>query len=127
MIHPVVKLIATRPDLLAAHASGYAELAAAEAGEAVSAIKRRAVLTTAAVVLAGVAVGLTGIALLMLAALPTAGMPAPWALAVIPLSAWVAAAVCGALARRQETPMSFEAVRAQWAADAELLSQAQRA
>jgi hypothetical protein len=99
MTHPLLDLIANRPQLLADHAQAYGELMASEVGAASNAIARRAVLTMAGAVLLAIAVGLGGVAVMLRAALPVNDMAAPWVLLVVPLVPLAAGAVCLVTAR----------------------------
>lgn len=123
MFHPIVQLLASRPDLLADHLAAYAPLVAAQAGEAASRWRRQALLVAGQVIGVIAAVGLGGGALLLLAVVPVAQMPMPWLLLVVPLVPLAAAALCALLQRGQATPGAFALLRQQLSADAELLRQ----
>jgi len=120
MIHPVIKLIATRPDLLAEHAAGYGALVAAQAEEAVQQWRRNAVLVAVGVVCSIAGVGLAGVALLFAAAIPAAQMPASWALWMVPLVPLAGAAGCVLMLKAQPAAWSAQSLREQFAADAAL-------
>jgi hypothetical protein len=120
MIHPIIKLIATRPDLLAEHAAGYGALVAAQAEEAVQQWRRNALLVAVGGVCAVVGIGLAGAALLLAAAIPAAEMPAPWALWVVPLVPLGGAGACLLWLKAQPAAWSVQALREQFAADAAL-------
>lgn len=120
MIHPIVKLLVTRPDLVAEHAAGYGALVAAQAEEAVLQWRRNAVLVAVGVVCGVVGIGLAGVALLFAAAIPPDGMPAPWALWVVPLVPLTAAAGCALMLKSQPSAWSSQTLREQFAADAAL-------
>jgi hypothetical protein len=117
MIHPVIKLIATRPDLLAEHAVGYGALFAAQAGEAAAQLRRNIVYAIVAMVCGGVGVGFAGTALLLVAALPLDGMPAPWALIVIPIVPLGIAAGCLFALKSQPAAWSMDSIKEQLDAD----------
>jgi hypothetical protein len=127
MLHPLVKVLATRPELLAGHLAGYGELMAAQASEAAAGLRLRAALAAVVLVGAGVGLGLAGVALLFVAALPLAQMPQPWLLWVVPLVPLTAAALCAWQLQRQPAVWRPELLQAQWAADAALLRQANTA
>jgi hypothetical protein len=121
MIHPLLQLIATQPQLLADHAEAYAELMASEIG-AVSAVwKRRAVLNAVALCCLVVAAILAGVALMLWAVIPAAQMQAPWALIAAPLPPAAAALWCLMAARVQGDGGAFENLRRQLAADMVML------
>ena len=55
MLHPLLHLVATQPQLLADHAEAYAELVAEELGDFSVTWKRRALLNAVALCFGGVA------------------------------------------------------------------------
>lgn len=121
MIHPLLQLIATQPQLLADHAEAYAELMATEIG-AVSALwKRRAVLNAVALSCLAVATILAGVALMLWAVIPAAHLQAPWALIAAPLPPVAVALWCLMAARAQGDDGAFENLRRQLAADMVML------
>jgi hypothetical protein len=123
MFHPVVQLLASRPDLLVDHLAAYAPLMAAQAGEATSHWRRQALLVAVQGVGVIAGVGLGGAALLLLAVVPVAQMPMPWLLVAVPLAPLAVAAVCALLQRWQPPHGAFALLREQLSADAELLRQ----
>jgi hypothetical protein len=98
-MHPLLNLLATRPQLLAEHAQGYAELLADEWPRAASSWKRQALLNTLALLGLFAALMLAGVALMLWATLPGATMPAAWVLVLVPLLPLCAAAACFIAAR----------------------------
>lgn len=121
MVHPLLHLIATRPQLLAEHAEAYAELVASEFGTVSSGWKRRALLNAAALCGTGVGAVLGGVALMLWAVIPATQIQAPWALVVAPVLPLAAAACCAWAARIDEESPAFESVRRQLRADVALL------
>jgi len=99
MIHPLFRLIATRPQLLADHLEAYAELVADEAGRAAGRIKRGLLLQAVAICCAGMAGVLGGVALMLWAVIPAADIQAPWALLVAPGVPLAVALACVVVAR----------------------------
>jgi len=103
MVHPLFRLAAARPQLLAEHAAAYTELLAEEVSATAGLVKRRLMLQ--AVALAGAAVGavLAGVALMLWAALPADSLRAPWFLVLTPALPWAialwAASVSGTVAQ----------------------------
>jgi len=93
-MHPLLKLIATRPQLLAEHAQAYAELAAIELPRAASAWKRQALLHALALLGLLASLLLAGVALMLWATLPSLSMPAPWLLIAVPLMPGAGAMAC---------------------------------
>lgn len=124
MIHPIFKLLVARPDLLAEHAGAYAQLAVAEAGELAQSLRARGLWLLAAGLAALLALGFSGVALMLAAALPAAQMPAPWGLWAVPGALWATALGCGLAARRCAVPQAMGQLRAQWAEDTRLLAEA---
>lgn len=123
VIHPLLNKIAAQPGVFVEHAGAYAWLAAVEARELGRAWQRRALWLALALLFTLVALTLTGMALLLAAALPTAEMPAPFVLIWLPLCAWAAAIGCAGLARHAATTGAFAHLRSQWSADLDLLRQ----
>lgn len=124
MIHPFFSTLLNRPELLAEHASAYAELASAETALAASEWRRRGACTVTATLLALLGVGWGGVAALLAAAWPVGQMPAPWALLAVPAAPLLLAlgvALFG-LRRRRATP-AFTLLRQQIAEDSALLRQ----
>jgi len=121
MIHPLLQLIATRPQLLADHAEAYAELMATEI-DAVSALwKRRAVLNAVALCCLVVAAILAGVALMLWAVIPATQLQAPWVLIAVPLPPAAAALWCLLAARLHADGGAFANLRRQLAADMVML------
>lgn len=116
MIHPLLRLIATQPHLLVDHAEAYAELASEEFGKTANLWKRRVALTVVALFMVGVATVLAGVALMLWAVVPSAGIHAPWALVAGPLVPALIAAVC-LIKARQHPPSTFDALKRQIRAD----------
>lgn len=127
MFHPLIKMLASKPELLAEHVGAYAELAAAEASQAVDQMRNKALVAAAAGVLALTGLLLTGVALLLYGALPMDAMPAPWLLAVVPAVPLAAALGCGLWLRSRPARVSFALLREQMAQDGALVQEAGRA
>lgn len=121
MIHPLLKLIATQPQLLANHAEAYAELMAAEIGDVAAVWRRRAVLNAVALCCLTAAAILAGVALMLWAVIPSMHLQAPWALIVAPLLPGAAALWCLIAARSTGEGRAFESLRRQLAADLVML------
>jgi hypothetical protein len=120
----LVRLLVTRPEMLADHVGAYAELASAEAREAATTLRKRAILMAAAAALSTLGLMLGGVALLLVAALPLQNMPAPWVLAALPLALLALAGVCVLVLRQKPIAKSFALLRQQMAQDAALLREA---
>lgn len=119
-IHPLLRLIATQPELLADHAGAYAGLVGEELGKTAAAWKMRLVLNVVALSLFAVSVMLTGVALMLWATIPAAQIQASWALIAAPAVPAVLAAVC-ALAGREKYISAFADINKQLAADLAML------
>lgn len=120
-MHPLLHLIATRPQLLADHAQAYAELLATEIGNVSAAWKRRAILNAVALCCLGVAAVLAGVALMLWAVTPATQLEAPWALIAVPLLPIAVAVGCLLAARAKGDGTPFAGVRRQIEADRAML------
>lgn len=116
MIHPLLRLIATQPHLLVDHAEAYAELASEEIGKTVSQWKWRVMWGVVGLFLTGVAAVLGGVALMLWAITPSAGIQAPWALVAAPVVPAVIALGC-LIKARQQPPGTLNALKKQIRAD----------
>ncbi len=121
MIHPLLRLIATEPQILGDHVEAYAELVGDEVRKTSSAWSLRIGLYLAALALAGVALVLTGVAVMLWASLPPSGFQLPWLLVAVPATAFGAAIVCVVLARRNPVENAFDNVKKQLSADMAML------
>jgi hypothetical protein len=124
MVHPMLKMLATRPELMAEHFGAYAELAAAEASEAAALWRGRLLwaVATGAFVLLALMFG--GVSLLLLGALPREAMPAPWLLVLVPLLALALAGACWITLRSRPVAAPFAQLRQQVEVDAALMAEA---
>jgi len=120
MIHPLLRLVATQPQLLADHAEAYAGLVSDEIGRSAASFKHRILLNAIALCLVGVAAVLGGVAFMLWATLPPAAMQAPWALIAAPAVPAVIAVVCALVGRRQPSD-AFAELKQQVAADLVML------
>ena len=124
MVHPMLKMLATRPELMAEHFGAYAELAAAEASEAAALWRGRLLWSVATGAFVLLALMLGGVSLLLLGALPRESMPAPWLLALVPLLALALAAACWITLRSRPVAAPFAHLRRQVGVDAALMAEA---
>ena len=120
MIHPLLKLVATQPQLLADHAEAYAELVGEEFGKTATAMKTRALLGAIALVLLCVALVLAGVAVMFWAVTPDSRILAPWALFAAPGVPALIGIVCLVASRRPAEPV-FVDLKQQLAADMAML------
>jgi hypothetical protein len=121
MIHPFLKKLATEPNLFVEHASAYASLATLEVRALGLAWQRRALALSACVVLAVLALAFTGLALMLVAALPWQNMPAPWLLVALPGTLWVVSGALWWLGAKEPLAPPFTHLRQQWVADTQLI------
>jgi hypothetical protein len=121
MIHPLLKLIATEPQVLGDHVEAYAELVGDEVRKTSTAWATRLGFYLAALFLLGVGLVLVGVALMLWASLPMAGFQAPWVLIAVPAVTLAAAVVCVVLARRSPIESAFDNVKKQLSADMAML------
>lgn len=120
MIHPLLRLAATQPQLLADHAEAYAGLLGEELTTAAQAWRRRLALSAAALGLGLAAAVLAGVALMLWAVTPDANLQAPWALIVAPGAAALLA-TGSALAAGRKTEGGFANLKQQLRADLVML------
>lgn len=121
MIHPLLRLIATEPQLLGDHVEAYAELVGDEVRKTSSAWAIRLGLYAAALGLLAVGLVFVGVALMLWASLPASGFPMPWILVAVPAVTLLAAIVCAVLAQRHPIENAFDKVRQQLNADMAML------
>ncbi len=123
MLSHLIHILTTETGRLAEHAAAYAQLAAVESAQAAAAFRRRVLLQAVSLLLLMVGLASALVALLLLAAIPVAGMPAPWALLVLPLLPCAAALAVRCCLRGAARPGAFPELRRQLELDAELLRQ----
>jgi cytochrome bd-type quinol oxidase subunit 2 len=121
MLHPVFRLAASQPQLLAEHAAGYAGLLAEEVASSGAHIKRRITLQIIGLLSLMVAAILGGMAVLLWASLPAASLQQPWLLWFTPLVPAVLGVLAILTAKNREAPPAFATLREQFAQDASLL------
>lgn len=122
MIHPLVRLIATEPQLLAEHVGAYASLINEEAHHVQRRWVARILLSALALCCVGIAAVLTGVALMLWAVTPGLSSEAQWALGAAPAVPAVVALIAGLVARRPAAEKAFASIREQVAADLRMLS-----
>jgi uncharacterized membrane protein YqjE len=121
MIHPLLALIATKPQLLGDHVEAYAELVGAEMSRTSKRWISRVVLWAAAAFLATVFLVFAGVALMLWAVVPADSMNVPWLLVVVPLVPLVGTVACVLTARARADEAAFQTIREQFAADMAML------
>ena len=121
-MHPLVRLAASRPQMLAEHAAAYVELLAEEATTAATLVKRQVSLQLIGVGLLAVGVILGGVALMLWASFPA--LNSPWALALTPCIPILAGAIALHSASSKSARDPFAPLQRQLAADAAMLKRA---
>jgi hypothetical protein len=127
VLHPALHLLATRPQWLAEHAEAYADLAAAEFGDAAGAWRRAALLGAATVCALGVAATLAGVALMLWAVMPTLPPQTAWLLWATPALPLAAAGLGAGALRWRRRAEAFVVLREQLQLDMALLRAMERA
>jgi hypothetical protein len=120
-MHPLLQIIATKPQLLFDHVEAYGDLVTSEVRHISAVWKRRALLAAVALCSAGVGVVLAGVALMLWAVIPSSQIQAPWALLVAPLLPLALAAACVVYSRNQVEDGAFNTIREQVNADMTML------
>lgn len=127
MIHPVFTKLASQPGLFAEHIAAYAELAVAELRHFGASWQTRLLFAAASAVTGAVALVVTAVAGMLVAAQGWNNMVAPWVLIAVPALLWLVAAGSALCAWRLKVSPMFSSVREQLAADIELLNRAGKA
>ncbi len=127
MFNPWFELLATRPLLLAEHASAWAELLAAESAAALSGLRRRLMLQVAAGLAALLGTTLSAVALMLWAVTPAAQFSTFWPgalLWLVPVLVLAVAAGLWTAARRTDdggNRARLQRLSRQWQADLNLM------
>jgi hypothetical protein len=121
MLHPVFRLAASQPQLLAEHAAGYAGLLAEELASSGAQLKRRITLQIVGLLSLMVGAILCGVAVLLWAALPVASFQQPWLLWFTPLVPSLIGVMALWAARHDTAQPAFATLREQFEQDAAML------
>ena len=121
MIHPLLRLLTSEPQLLGDHVEAYADLVGEEAKKTATAWGLRLALFAASLALVIVALVLTGVAIMLWAAVPAGDLHAPWVLVAVPVVTFVLAAGCTLYARKSRVESAFDNVKKQLSADMAML------
>lgn len=121
MIHPLIRLLATQPQLIAEHLGAYASLIGAETQTVKNRVVKQLMLAGLALCLVGVAVVLSGVSVMLWAVSPSLPPGAGWVLVAAPLLPALCAGVAVWFARRPVTGEAFAIVQLQLEADARML------
>ena len=121
MIHPLFRLIASEPHMVVDHLAAYTDLVGEELAAALAQWKRQAIAAVVIGVCLLLAVLLTGVSLMLWAATPPPNLHAPWILWAVPAAPALLAVAAFFAARPRGGARGFDAVKAQFAADAAML------
>ena len=121
MIHPLLRLAATQPQLIGDHVENYAALVGEEVSKVSTSWLTRIGLYVGALVLFSVGLVLVGVALMLRATVPATDYSAGWALFVVPLTPFVLGAVCVVVARAKPIESAFSTIKKQINADMAML------
>jgi len=121
MIHPLLHLIATKPQLLGDHVHAYTDLIGAEVGKTSKMWISRAVYLGAAAFMLLLGLVFVGIALMLWAVVPTDDMNAPWLLVVVPLVPIVGGVFCYFRSKTDQKQAAFDTIKQQLQADMDML------
>lgn len=120
-MHPLLTLLATRPQLLVDHAQAYASLFHEEFGQSFTAWRRWAMLQAVALCCLSMAAVLGGVAAMLWAVTPPLLIHAQWVLWAMPLLPLSAAIVCTWMASRQSPTDALGNLGRQLGADIDML------
>ncbi len=122
MIHPLIRLAARRPELLAEHGEAYVALIGKEISQWKASLVRRAVMGVVAGVGALVSLIFIGVAVMLWGVTPDAEMRSAWALLAPPVVMLVVTAVSAYIAVKGITqPSVYDDIKAQVRADLAML------
>ena len=121
MIHPVFRLAAAQPLWLAEHAAAYASLVSEELAQSGERLRRRVVLQLTGAACLLVAATLVGVASLLWASLPDAGLRHPWLFVLTPLVPLAAGLWALQMAQGEVDHARFARLRLQLSQDVALL------
>jgi uncharacterized membrane protein YqjE len=120
-MHPLLRLLADRPQLLVEHADAYASLIAAEVPRISAAWRHSALLYALALSCLLVGLMLAGVAAMLWAVAPALPLGAPWVLMAVPALPLLAGLACFASARSGRADEAIDHLREQVRADIAML------
>ena len=100
MLKLLLKMLLLPPDLLQAHAKGYADLASELGARYLCALQSRWLMYGVSALMLTLALVLGGTAVLIWSALPLTDAPHAWVLVALPLTCLLVSGVCWVRARR---------------------------
>jgi uncharacterized membrane protein YqjE len=121
MIHPLLRLIASKPDLLGDHVHAYSDLISAEISKTSRRWISTAVFYGAAAFLLLLGLIFLGIALMLWAVVPADDMNLPWLLILVPVVPIGAGVFCVVKARAEPKETAFETLKEQVKSDVAML------
>jgi hypothetical protein len=121
MIHPLLRLAATQPQLIGDHVENYAALVGEEVSKVSTSWLTKIGLYAGALFLFVIGLTLVGVALMLRATVPASDYSAGWALFVVPLTPFVLGAICVVVARAKTIEKAFDTVKKQINADMAML------
>jgi len=121
MIHPLLRLVVTEPQLLGDHVEAYADLVGDEVRKMGTSWAVRIGLYALALCFLGVGLVFVGVALMLWATEPPEGIAIPWLLVAVPVVTLLASLVCALVARGRRIDNAFDNVKAQLNADMAML------
>ena len=121
MIHPLLHLVATKPQLIGDHVGAYADLVGAEVEKTSKLWMSRVLFGAIALFLLSAFIVFTGVALMLWALVPLDNMNAPWLLLVVPLVPLLAGVLCAMKAASKPERGAFDTVKEQINADLAML------
>jgi hypothetical protein len=119
-IHPIVHVVARRPQLLAEHAKAYGDLLLEEGRRTLSSLVVHVVLYAAGGVLGGLGLVFGSVALLLYATIP-GELRNGWLLVALPLAMLLAGGLCVIVARALPVNITLEVVGQQVRADIDMI------
>lgn len=122
-IHPLIHVVARRPQLLAEHAKAYGDLVLEEGRRALSSLVLHAVLYAAAGVLGLLGVIFAGVALLLYAAI-TGEFRYGWILVGLPSASLLLAFACVVVARILPVELKLDVIGKQVKRDIDMIHEA---
>ena len=122
-IHPIVYVVARRPQLLVVHAKAYGDLLLEEGRRTVSSLVLHAVLYAAAGVLGLLGLVFGGVALLLYAAV-AGELRHGWLLVALPCASMLIAGACVVVARVLPVKVTLDVVGRQVKADIDMIHDA---
>jgi hypothetical protein len=120
-MNPLLRLVATQPNLLAAHAESYARMLGREIGATGATLRRRVVLGAIVFFLLFTGLVFAGVAVMLWAALPQVRIDTAWILVLIPCIPLVLSMLFYVVLRSDSTPLAISKVKTQFEADMAML------